>query len=112
MTRLSRAEGSATVVLHSSSGKSTLMLPERGFNASYYRSPPRGDGTFRLRRDGSKLNVRPSPPEAQSDDRSMQDQVEVVFIGTTILAIVDRQGAIANDSVKVRLPEVEAVAGK
>ena len=33
-------------------------------------------------------------------------------MGAIILAVVDRQGAIANDAVKARLPEVETVAGK
>ena len=42
-----------------------------------------------------------SPPEAQSNDGTVQDQVEVVFIGATVLAIVDRQGAIADHAVKV-----------
>lgn len=42
----------------------------------------------------------------------MQNQVEVIFIGAIILAVIDRKSAIANDAVKARLPEVKTVAGK
>ena len=53
------------------------------------------------------------PPEAQANDRAMQDQIDAVF-ACAILTIVDSQRAIANEAMKGCLPhrEIKAVAAK
>ena len=54
------------------------------------------------------------PPEAQANDRAMQDQIDAVFACGAILTVVDSQRAIANEAVQGCLPycEIEAVAAK
>ena len=76
---------------------------------------PAGDrNSYRPLRDvtDAERPSSPSPSKAQSDDRSMQDQVEVVFVCAAVLTVVDSQRAIADETVKARLPEVEPVSGK